>query len=169
ADLDQRSIHVVDATTGRRAFEPAETGIEAAKDGWYIDLNDPVGTGERVISAPLLYDNILVFSSIVPPSATTVNSCDAGGSGYINALDAFSGTSLDTTFFTDIPVIVDGTEEIAVGSLPINAGMPTAPIIIGNQLVVGDSSGGTPTSMDVNAPGGASTRRVSWRELLNDQ
>jgi type IV pilus assembly protein PilY1 len=169
ANLDQRTIHVVDASTGRRAFEPAETSIDASKSGWYIDLNDPPGVGERVISAPLIYDNILIFSSIVPPSSATVNSCDAGGSGYINALDAFSGTSLDTPFFTAIPLITDDDgDELPVGSLPINAGMPTAPIIIGDQLVVGDSSGGTPTSMGVNAPGGSSTKRVSWRELLND-
>ena len=77
-----------------------------------------------------------------------------------------------TPFFDDLDVTTiedDDGNEMPIGSLPINAGMPTAPIIIGNQLVVGDSSGGTPTSVDVNAPGGSSTRRVSWRELLNDQ
>jgi hypothetical protein len=71
---------------------------------------------------------------------------------------------LDVTTVTD----ADGNV-LPIGSLPIDAGMPTAPIIIGDQLVVGDSSGGTPTSVEVNAPGGSSTRRVSWRELLNDQ
>jgi len=162
ADLDQRSIYQVDATTKRRAFEPAEVGIDASKFGWYIDLNNPAGTGERVISAPLLYDNVLIFSSIVPPSATTVNSCAAGGSGYINALDAFSGTSLDAPFFANIPLL----SGLAVGSLPIDSGMPTAPIIVGNLLTVGDSSGNTPRTEPVNAPGGSSTRRVSWRELV---
>jgi type IV pilus assembly protein PilY1 len=164
-NLDQRSIQVIDAD-GRRAFEAAEIGIEAGKNGWYIDLNDPPGKGERVISAPLLYNNILVFSSIVPPSASTVNSCDAGGSGYVNALDAFSGTGLNSQFFTGVPLIEDGDDELPVGSLPINAGMPTAPIIIGDQLVVGDSSGGKPTDETVNAPGGGSTKRVSWREVV---
>ena len=170
-DLQQRSIHVVDATTGRRAFELPETTVDAGNHGWYIDLNDPADTGERVISAPLLFGNILIFSSIVPPLASTVNSCDAGGSGYINALEAFSGTSLPTPFFdvADPTITDEDGKELPIGSLPIDAGMPTAPIIIGNQLVVGDSSGGIPTSMDVNAPGGSSTRRVSWRELLNDQ
>ena len=107
SDLDQRSIYVVEASTGRRAFEPAETGVETGKKGWYIDLNDPPDTGERVISAPLIYDNILIFSSIVPPLESTVNSCDAGGSGYVNALDAFSGTSLTEPFFDEIETIKD--------------------------------------------------------------
>jgi type IV pilus assembly protein PilY1 len=171
AKLQKRSIKVVEAATGRRAFEPAATGVGTGTSGWYIDLNNPSGTGERVISAPLLFNDILIFSSIVPPSKTNLNSCDAGGTGYINALDAFSGTSLDTPFFADlaIPTVKDGDKDLPIGSLPIGKGMPTAPIIIGNQLVVGDSSGTEPTSMEVNAPGGASTRRVSWRELLNDQ
>jgi type IV pilus assembly protein PilY1 len=170
ADLQKRSIEVVDEATGRRAFEPGETGVDTGMKGWFIDLDDPPKTGERVISAPLIYDNILVFSSVVPANETTVNACDAGGTGYINALDAFSGTSLPVPFFdvTD-PTILHEGDELPIGSLPIGAGMPTAPIIVGNQLVVGDSSGGTPTSMDVNAPGGSSKRRVSWRELLNNQ
>jgi type IV pilus assembly protein PilY1 len=162
SQLQERSIDVVDAATGRRAFEPAETSIATGSYGWYVDLDNPPGTGERVISAPLLYDNILIFSSIVPASEDTVNSCSAGGSGYVNALDAFSGTSLSVPFF-DIPMPMIGA--VPVGSLPIGTGMPTAPIIVGDQLVVGDSSGGTPTSTDVSAPGGSSRKRVSWREL----
>lgn len=168
ADLQQRAIHVVDATTGQRAFEPAQSPIGAAKQGWYIDLNNPAGKGERVVSAPLIYDNILVFSSIVPPGPATVNSCDAGGTGYVNALDAFSGTSLTMTFFEFTPGTikdVDGND-LAIGSVPINSGMPTAPIIIGDKLVIGDSSGGVPTTINVNPPGGSAARRLSWRELL---
>jgi type IV pilus assembly protein PilY1 len=169
-DLEQRSIHVVDEDTGRRAFEPSDSAV--VENGWYIDFNDPPGTGERVISAPLIFGDILIFSSIVPPSASTINSCSAGGSGYINALAAFSGKSLDVPFFTDLDITMvtdENGDELPIGSLPLDAGMPTAPIIIGNQLVVGDSSGGTPTSVEVSGPAGSATRRVSWRELLNDQ
>jgi type IV pilus assembly protein PilY1 len=163
SNLQERSIDVVEAETGRRAFEPAAAGIDADLYGWFVDLDNPAGTGERVISAPLLYDNILIFSSIVPASGDTVNSCTAGGTGYVNALDAFSGTSLTVPFFDlETPTIGD----VPVGSLPIGTGMPTAPIIIGDQLVVGDSSGGTPTSTDVSAPGGSSKKRLSWRELM---
>jgi type IV pilus assembly protein PilY1 len=163
SNLQERSIDVVEAETGRRAFEPAAAGIDADLYGWFVDLDNPSGTGERVISAPLLYDNILIFSSVVPASDDTVNSCSAGGTGYVNALDAFSGTSLTVPFFDlETPTIGD----VPVGSLPIGTGMPTAPIIIGDQLVVGDSSGGEPTSTDVSAPGGSSKKRVSWRELI---
>jgi type IV pilus assembly protein PilY1 len=161
----------VDATTGRRAFEPGDTTLTGTA-GWVIDLNKPSGTGERVVSAPLIYDSTLIFSSIVPPPASTVNSCDAGGSGYVNVLDAFTGASVDTPFFVDLDVttVTDTStgKKIPVGSLPIEAGMPTAPIIVGNQWVVGDSSGGPPGGGEMDPPGGSATRRVSWRELLND-
>jgi hypothetical protein len=36
-------------------------------------------------------------------------------------------------------------------------------------MVIGDSSCRTPNVEDVNVPGGSSTRRVSWREVLNVQ
>lgn len=167
-DLHERSIYVVDDATGRRAFEVSQSSVASGKQGWFIDLDNPPGKGERVISAPLIYDTILVFSSIVPPSQDTVNSCDAGGSGYVNALDAFSGTTLPMAFFeVDPDSIKDAYGNVlAIGSIPINSGMPTAPIIIGNKLVIGDSSGGVPTDIDVSPPGGGSPRRVSWRELF---
>ncbi|MDQ2641857.1 MAG: PilC/PilY family type IV pilus protein [Pseudomonadota bacterium] len=168
SNLQQRAIHVVDATTGQRAFEPSQSTIGSGKVGWFIDLNNPSGKGERVVSAPLIYDNILVFSSIVPPGQATVNSCDAGGTGYVNALDGFSGTSLTMTFFEYTPGTIKDVNgnDLPIGSVPIGSGMPTAPIIIGDKLVIGDSSGGVPTTIDVSPPGGSSTRRVSWRELL---
>lgn len=171
SDLQPRAIHVVDAATGARAFEPSQGSVGASYHGWYIDLNNPLNRGERVISAPLIYDNILVFSSIVPPLQDTVNSCEAGGSGYVNALDAFSGTSLPAPFFEVGPDTIadpDGGEDLPIGSLPISAGMPTAPIIIGDKLVIGDSSGGVPTDIDVSPPGGNLPRRVSWRELFSN-
>jgi type IV pilus assembly protein PilY1 len=170
SSLQQRLIQIVDPTTGLRAFQSAESGVGNGKLGWYLDLNNPAGKGERVISAPLIYDNILVFSSIVPPGQETVNSCEAGGTGYVNAIDAFSGTGLPTSFFDYAPDSVsDGSgTSLPLGSLPIRSGMPTAPIIIGDKLVIGDSSGGQPTAINVFPPGGNSTRRISWRELFND-
>lgn len=158
-DLQERDFASVDATTGERKFEAHETSVDTGMHGWFVDLDNPSGTGERVISAPLIVDTALTFSSIVPPDTSTVNSCDAGGSGYINAIDAFSGTALAKPFF----------ESSDAGSKPIDGGMPTAPILVGDKMVIGDSSGRTPNDEDVNVPGGASTRRVSWREVLNVQ
>jgi type IV pilus assembly protein PilY1 len=169
SNLQSRSINVVDNATGRRAFEPYEAGV-GTNTGWVIDLDNPPDTGERVIAAPIIFDTVLVFSSIVPPGADTVNSCEAGGSGYVNALNAFSGTSLNSRFFDITTDLTDGNgNHLPVGSVPITTGMPTAPIIIGNLVVVGDSSGGKPTSQRVNPPGGNSMRRLSWRELLGNQ
>jgi type IV pilus assembly protein PilY1 len=164
ADLRERTIHLVDASTGRRSFEVHQNAVGAGYEGWFIDLEKPADTGERVISAPLIYDTVLIFSSVVPPRQEAVNSCEAGGSGYVNALSAFSGTSLQDSFF-EIPE--DTIDDVPVGSLPIGSGMPTAPIIVGDKLVVGDSSGGAPTAFDVSGASGNQPRRVSWREIFN--
>jgi type IV pilus assembly protein PilY1 len=169
ADLLERHIYLVDQSTGYRSFDLPQTAIGSDYEGWFIDLDKPTGTGERVISSPLIYDTVLIFSSVIPPQQEKVNSCDAGGSGYVNALNAFTGASLTNSFF-DLPIhtLMDGDgNAVAVGSLPVGTGMPTAPVLIGDKLVVGDSSGGTPTAFDVNRAGGNMPRRVSWREIFN--
>ena len=60
--------------------------------GWYIDLM--VGAtklGEKVVTAPVLDDDRIIFSSIIPGG----DQCGGRlGSGYLNVLDAFSGGQL---------------------------------------------------------------------------
>lgn len=174
SQLQQRTIAVVDAATGNRGFEPNGT-LPAGRRGWYLDLSAPTA-GERVINRPLVDGPVLFFATVIPP---TSNACDAGGKGYLNALDAFSGTSLATPFFdangdgvfNDEDKLTTGTgDNVAVGSMDPGVGMLTKPIIIrgpGRSIaVVGGSSGGK-ADLPVN-PSGTAPRRVSWRELLRD-
>jgi len=60
--------------------------------GWYIDLM--VGgtkLGERVVTTPVLDDNHIIFSSIIPGG----DQCGGrAGSSYLNVLDALSGGQL---------------------------------------------------------------------------
>jgi type IV pilus assembly protein PilY1 len=174
SQLQQRTIDVVDAVTGNRAFEPSEL-LPSGKRGWYLDLSKPV-PGERVISRPLVDGPALFFASVIPP---TDNACDAGGKGYLNALDAFTGTSLKNPFFDsngdgvfdDKDTLTNGAgEKVATGSMDPGIGMLTKPIIIrgpGRAIaVVGGSTGGK-ADPPVNPPGTA-PQRVSWREILRD-
>jgi type IV pilus assembly protein PilY1 len=174
SDLEHRTIAVVDAATGNRAFE-APALLPSDKRGWYIDLSKPV-EGERVINRPLVDGPALFFASIIPP---TSNACDAGGKGYLNALDAFTGTSLKNPFFdaygdgvfNNQDTLTDSAgNKIAVGSLDPGIGMLTKPIIIrgpGSAIaVVGGSLGGK-ADPPINPPGTA-PQRVSWRENLRD-
>src|SRR3546814_18139681 len=86
-ELVERDILVTGTQGGRdvRGFEAAGT-MPADKKGWFIDLDEP-SPGERVVSNPRVRGTVLLFASMVPPQEDT---CDAGGTGYINALDARS-------------------------------------------------------------------------------
>lgn len=174
SQLQERMIEVVDPVTGNRAFEPSGL-LPSGKRGWYLDMAKPT-PGERVVNRPLVDGSALFFASIIPP---TSNACDAGGKGYLNALDAFTGTSLKSPFFdsngdgvfNDKDTLTNGAgDEVAVGSMDPGIGMLTKPIIIrgpGRAIaVVGGSLGGK-ADPPVNPPGTA-PQRVSWREILRD-
>jgi type IV pilus assembly protein PilY1 len=169
--LAERKILVATTLDNRlvRGFEAASS-LPSGKPGWYIDLDNPT-SGERVVSDPRVHGSVLLTASLIPP---TGNSCAAGGSGYINAIDAFTGTSLAAPYFdvngdgkynASDKVASDGTV-VPVGSVDVGVGMPTLPTLIEQLLVVGGSKG-TLGSIAVN-PQGGSPRRISWREILRD-
>ena len=172
SELQKREIVEIDATEKYRGFEANGT-LDSSKKGWYIDLlTPPDGTaeGERIVNRPLVRGTVLVTASMIPPTGET---CEAGGRGYINALDAFTGTSTKDSYFdannngdfTD-DTIGSGTSEVPIGSVDLGVGMPTLPTIIDNLLVVGGSTGSM-GEIKVN-PQGAGARRISWREILRD-
>jgi type IV pilus assembly protein PilY1 len=175
--LQQRNISVVGTLSGRtvRGFDPAAT-LAASKKGWYVDLvlpPNPPGTveGERMVGDQRLFDNILFAPSIIP-SATA---CDVGGRGYLNAIDAFTGTSVGPAFFdVDGDGIFDdtigsGAGAVPVGSIDLGVGMITNPFFqvsgSGTSIPVCGSAGTC-----ANARGRRSDRigRISWRELLRN-
>ena len=171
-DLVQRSIIVAKTQDGNdvRGFESAGT-MDPSKPGWYVDLDNPT-EGERVVSNPRVRGAVLLFASMIPPQE---NTCDAGGTGYVNAIDPFTGTSLGKPYFdsngdgkvddSDSVTAADGTV-VPVGSIDLGVGMPTLPTLIDKLLVVGGSKG-TLGSVTMN-PQGGSARRISWREIMRD-
>jgi type IV pilus assembly protein PilY1 len=171
ADLTRRTVAVTGATSDGyevRAFE-AKTPLPDGSRGWYIDLP---GTGERIVQDAQRVSNILVTASMIP----TGDACEASGTGYINALDAFTGTSAGSSFFD---LDGDGTtsDQTAggnpVGSVNYGVGMPTVPNILRGQLVVsGTGVGGDETSGAGKGQGSGITAlrwdRVSWREIRSE-
>jgi type IV pilus assembly protein PilY1 len=167
--LQTRSIVVTGTVAGKpvRAFEANGT-LTPGLQGWYVDLNNPA-SGERVVTRPIIRGGALIFASIKP----STTACDAAGSGFVNALDAFTGTSLPGGFF-DLDgdgvygneTLTSGSNTIPIGSVDLGIGMPTLPIIIDNLLVVGGSRGEV-GSVSV-LPGTGTNRRVSWREIVGD-
>jgi type IV pilus assembly protein PilY1 len=151
-----------------RAFE-ARANLPADSKGWYIDLlspPNPPGTieGERVISDAQMFGDVLIVSSVIP----TADACQADGRGYLNALDAFTGTSTGPSLFDlDGDGSFDdetlGNDKLPVGSVDLGVGMPTLAEVLRGLAVVGGSSGNL---------GGVAIRearnvgRVSWREVI---
>ena len=172
--LQQRRIVVAGNSGGSpvRGFEAA-SALTPGVRGWFIDLvtpPSPPGTpeGERIVSDAQVIANVLITSSILP----SADPCLPGGRGYINALNAFTGASLDTAFFdldgdgsfTD-EVITLGAGTVPVGSIDLRIGMPTLATIIGKLLGVGGSSGGK-EDVPIDLP--TTSGRVSWREVIRE-
>lgn len=151
-----------DPETGNpvRSFELAATNDMVGKKGWYVDL-DP---GERMITSSQFYGSVLIASSIIPSN----DPCTPGGTGYVNAIDPFTGTALP--FFLQYATLdVDGVK-IPVGSIDFRIGMPSqAQIVAGSEgamLIVTGSSGDTAQTqvkLDNITP-----RRINWRELIRE-
>jgi type IV pilus assembly protein PilY1 len=165
SSLTQRTIAVTGDTVNGypvRAFE-ARTGLPATSKGWFIDL--PVA-GERIVQDAQVVSTFLVTASMVP----TGNACDADGTGFINALDAFTGTSAGGSYFdldgdghTDDAAV--GGDNLPVGSVNVGIGMPTLPNLLRGLVVVGGTGGG-----DLRSPRTSTPRwdRASWREIRRD-
>jgi type IV pilus assembly protein PilY1 len=176
SQLQQRTIDTVDTVTGNRAFERPGL-LPAGKRGWYLDLSKPTA-GERVVSRPTIDGSSLTFTSLIPP---TSNACDAGGSGYINELNAFTGTAPKDPYFDsngdgkfdDKDTLTNSAgEKTSIGSVRTGDGMPTDVAIISaggqsNALAVYLLSNGQGGALGVD-PDSSAPQRVSWREILRN-
>lgn len=172
-DLQKRSIVAAGTIAGNvvRGFEQ-NTDLPAGKKGWFIDLLKPptpgTAEGERIIGDSALIGTTLLVSSVIPNS----DGCGSGGRGYVNALEAFTGTSVEPNFF-DVDgdgeysddVVTYGGNTLPVGSVDLGVAMPTQGLVIDNLLFVGGSGGGN-SSVKVNNP--ANQGRISWRELIKE-
>lgn len=164
--MTSREIPTYDTLTKNRAFQ-AHSTLPASSRGWYIDLDLPPGNtleGERMVGDQQVIKNVLIAASIIP---STNNPCQPGR-GYINAIDAFTGTSLVTSLFdaNRNGEFGDAGDELggnAIGSIDLGVGMVTDPALMDRLLVAGGSLatlGSTP--LDPALYGG----RISWREII---
>lgn len=148
-----------------RTFDE-RASLPSDKKGWFVNLP---GAGERIVQDAQVVANILLTASMIPEG----DACEASGSGYINALDAFTGTSAGASFFD-----LDGdgsTTDTVVGAVPVGSvnfgvGMPTLPVILDGRLIVGGSGGGGGGAEKPGAGGIVQKTwgKVSWREIRSD-
>jgi type IV pilus assembly protein PilY1 len=173
-NLVERFTMVAGSIAGKpvRGFEPSDTTMPANKKGWFLDLKMPpkpgTAEGERIVGEPAVIGSVLLVSSIIPDA----DPCQAGGRGYINALNAFTGASVAANFFDvdgdgqfDDDSLSHGDGKVPVGSVDIGVGMNTDGNLIDKIVVVGGSSG-TTGAVGVSNP--LATGRISWREMIGD-
>ncbi|WP_194269672.1 PilC/PilY family type IV pilus protein [Stenotrophomonas sp. MYb238] len=161
SELTQRRIQVTSATQDGypvRAFE-GKAKLPSDSKGWYIDLPD---TGERIVQDAQVVSSYLLTASMIP----TGNACEADGRGYINALDAFTGTSASTSYF-DLDrnsSTNDTVNDLPIGSVDAGVGMPTLPNLMRGVMLVAGSNGEI-VAVPTIPP---RWERVSWRDLKGD-
>ena len=181
-NLKQRTIAVqfaADATrpVATRGISTATADDMASKKGWYIDLlkpnaadsTMPFAQGERMVTPNQFQGRLLLGTSRVPADSATFDACDPSGTGWIMAIDPFTGVPPRTNFFD---VNSDGSfnnTDNAGGGSYVTAGVgftaiPNNPIFVSNTMLV---------NFDDASTGSISTRgsagdidRLSWRELV---
>jgi type IV pilus assembly protein PilY1 len=156
----------------------ANTVDWTAKRGWYMDFPSSATTGERIAFNPLLRNDRIVASTLIP-SATP---CLSGGSSWLMELDAITGARLgETPFdangdgtFNSLDYIIDptdSTKKIPAGGIsPGEGGIITTPTVIKSkdnpkkEYKYASSSTGAVIKTEESV-GGAQTGRIAWREL----
>lgn len=173
SELATRTIEERGTTSGRtvRVFSEAVAGDMSGKKGWVVDLRvaSESAVGERIVTRSnvvQLIEPTLIASSIIPDP----DPCEAGGTGYINFINPFSGGRLK---YPAVDLNGDGKfddkdklDGEVPGSLDPEVGMPGEAALLPPFLVVSGSSGEI-AEFKLNM-GIKVTGRLSWREIIKD-
>ncbi|MGA7800040.1 MAG: PilC/PilY family type IV pilus protein, partial [Gammaproteobacteria bacterium] len=141
------------------------------KSGWYIDFDVPSGTGERIITNPVLDSGRVIFTTFIPAAAGDI--CTGGGTSWLMTVNYSNGGAFPSPEFDlnndgnlNIQDKVNGSNPVG---LPLGDGLASGTTVVkggpgANQhtKLVSRSNGEIST---VHERGGTVTGRVSWRQL----
>jgi type IV pilus assembly protein PilY1 len=179
SELEQRTSTAGTVIGGfqTRVIETGTAGEIASKRGWYFDL--PVSK-ERMVAPNRFQGAALIGTTRIPDNADI---CSPGGSGYIMAINPFTGARLQETFFDTNRDGVFNDSDKTGGEIISGIGldsMPNAPIFADNVMLVSLASSsafnpdGTPctdgncTKLPMKVHGSSvDVSRMSWREITN--
>lgn len=156
---------------GGRVISPATTGDMNGKSGWYIDLVSPTlgAQGERMVLPNQFQGSLLLGTTRIPVSS---DPCNPSGSGWIMAINPFTGSNPETPFFDlNNDGQFNAADEIEYdGKLYAAAGIgftsvPNAPIFVGNTMLTSFDNASTSSLHTAGSAG--ILQRTSWRELIN--
>lgn len=172
-----------DTTGGDRVIDADGTYI---RKGWYLDLVPPTGTaaGERIIYGVQAFGGALFATSAIPAD----DPCTPGGSGWLMAIDPYTGGRLDADLFANRSQVTvtsgDSSTNYYVSAVSTGS-MPSSPILVRNEGGSGNQSGGSTGGTTVGRSDALVNTsdlgilrerlnlkdrfgRISWRELIAD-
>lgn len=153
---------------------PTPSGM-SGKLGWYMDLEAPTGTngalvaqGERMVTPSQFQGNLLLGTTRIPEAAVNSDICNSSGSGWVMAVDPFTGTNPAASFFQinggSGTVTLPNGKVVPVAGVGFSS-LPNNPIFVGGDMLMSFDNGST---SNVNTSGAAGVpSRVSWQELVN--
>jgi type IV pilus assembly protein PilY1 len=148
---------VIAATGGNENIQTPYPAVNPAGNGWYVDLP---GLGERALSEPSIVNGMVMFTTVVPQA----NPCNGGCTGYIYALDRFTGDG-GTGFLTANNVSYDALQTTVgcVKGLTLVSSGSTL-----NWYVTGNGAATTPGASSSGAGGaGGPGNNGSFLNTLN--
>ncbi len=168
--LVPRSITAqTDATSTKlaaRTITIPTAGDMSGKSGWFIDLLKPPSTaqGESMVTPNQFQGSLLLGTSRVP---VVTDPCNPSGSGWIMAVDPFTGGNPAALFF-DLNNDKKFDSNDQVNSIPAGGvgfgSIANNPIFVSNTMLVSFDNA-TTSSIDTAGTVGALSR-LSWRELV---
>ena len=162
-------------TLGARVVSTASAGDMAGKRGWYMNLKQPVvdsngnvtsynSQGERMVTPNQFQGNLLLGTTRIP---VVTDICNPSGSGWVMAVNPFTGDNPTGAFFTGNGT--GGTVTIGNKTVPVAgvgfSSLPNNPIFVGSDMLMSFDNG---TTSNIKTSGStAGTTRVSWQEIVN--
>ena len=163
-------------TLGARVVSSPTSGDMLGKGGWYIDLEQPItdsagnvtggnALGERMVTPNQFQGNLLLGTTRIP---VVTDICNPSGSGWVMAINPFTGTNPTANFF--IGNGSGGSVTLPNGKTAPAAGvgfssLPNSPVFVGGDMLMSFDNGTTSSLSTSSSTGGL--KRVSWQELVN--
>lgn len=162
----------VDIISEDGKFRTVKKIAAAGRDGWVMDLLSPgaLARGERMVLPNQFQGSALVGTTRIPDVG---DPCSPGGSGYVMAVDPFTGGRLQGNFFdangdglvNDADLISVNGEQVPPSGVLLGSS-PNQPRLVGDAMQI-TLEDGSSTSLNVNLlANGNRLRRVSWREIV---
>lgn len=109
--------------------------------GWYITFSP----GERLVGTPVVYDDVVYFTTYNPTVSATQNACTySDGNGKLYALYYLNGGGLISGSAGNYSISLSDTSTAAGASqsMSLGSGVPSSPVISsGGNLIVTNSTG----------------------------